>query len=83
MLNAPSVSRVSILSRRPVPQADGHPKCKVIIHKDYTSYPVEVMAQLKDVDGVVWAQGISQTKVDKEYVFLPFVISAEREETAN
>jgi hypothetical protein len=44
---------------------------------------VEVMAQLKDVDGVVWAQGISQTKVDKEYVFLPFVISAEREETAN
>jgi hypothetical protein len=68
MINASSVSQVSILSRRPVPQADGCAKCNVIIHKDFTSYSNELMAQLKDVDGVVWAQGISQTKVEKEYV---------------
>ncbi|EPE35338.1 NAD(P)-binding Rossmann-fold containing protein [Glarea lozoyensis ATCC 20868] len=69
MINASSVSQVSILSRRPVPQADGCAKCNVIIHKDFTNYSNELMAQLKDVDGVVWAQGISQTKVGKEEYF--------------
>ena len=66
MITMPTVSKVSILSRRPVAQAEGHEKVKVIIHKDYTNYPSEVMAQLKDVDGVVWAQGISSTLVGKE-----------------
>ncbi|KAG9238423.1 hypothetical protein BJ875DRAFT_502058 [Amylocarpus encephaloides] len=66
MINASSINQVSILSRRPVPMAEGHVKVKVIIHKDFTTYPSEVLNQLKDVDGVVWAQGISQTKVNKE-----------------
>jgi uncharacterized protein YbjT (DUF2867 family) len=66
MISTPSVSRVSVLSRRPVPQAEGHEKVKVIIHKDFSSYPSEILSQLKDVDGVVWAQGISVTQVTKE-----------------
>lgn len=66
MISAPSINKVSVLSRRPVPMADGHEKVKVIIHKDFANYPSEVLSQLKDVDGVVWAQGISQTKVGKE-----------------
>jgi uncharacterized protein YbjT (DUF2867 family) len=60
-----SVSKVSILSRRPVAQAEGHEKVKVIIHKNYAEYPPQLLEQLKDVDGVVWAQGISATQVSK------------------
>ncbi|TVY12517.1 Mitochondrial protein FMP52, partial [Lachnellula arida] len=66
MLTTPTVSKISILSRRPVPMAEGHAKAHVIIHKDYANYPSELMQQLKDADGCVWAQGISQSKVGKE-----------------
>jgi uncharacterized protein YbjT (DUF2867 family) len=72
MLNAPAVTTISILSRRSVPQAEGHPKARVIIHKDYTSYPPELLEQLKGAEGVVWAQGISITQVTKEFR-LPFL----------
>lgn len=68
MINAPSITTVSILSRRPVPQAEGHQKIKVIIHKDFNTYPSEVLAQLKGAEGCVWAQGISVTQVSKESV---------------
>ncbi|TVY29256.1 hypothetical protein LHYA1_G002929 [Lachnellula hyalina] len=61
MLTTPSVSKISILSRRPVPMAEGHAKAHVIIHKDYTKYPSELMQQLRDADGCVWAQGIKIT----------------------
>lgn len=66
MITTPTVTKVSILSRRPVAQAEGHEKVSVIIHNDYTTYPSEVLAQLKDAEGVVWAQGISSTQVGKE-----------------
>ncbi|CAG8956567.1 hypothetical protein HYFRA_00003956 [Hymenoscyphus fraxineus] len=69
MISAPSVHKVSVLSRRPVPMADGHEKVKVIIHKDFSNYSSDVLSQLKDVDGVVWAQGISQAKVGVEEYF--------------
>ncbi|RDL37724.1 Uncharacterized protein BP5553_05157 [Venustampulla echinocandica] len=66
MLNAPSIHKVTILSRRPVAQATGHEKVNVIIHRDFANYASSVLDQVKDADGVVWAQGISQTKVSKE-----------------
>jgi len=66
MLNTPSISQISILSRRPVPQAEGHSKAKVIIHSDFNTYTNEVLSQLKGAEGVVWAQGISVTQVTKE-----------------
>ena len=62
----PKVTQLSILSRRPVIQAEGHAKANVILHKDYLNYSDEVLEQLKGAQGCVWAQGISQTKVDKE-----------------
>jgi uncharacterized protein YbjT (DUF2867 family) len=71
MLIAPSVTKLTILSRRPVAQADGHTKANVVIQKDFANYDSEVMDGLKDVKGVVWAQGISVNSVDKEYVPLP------------
>jgi uncharacterized protein YbjT (DUF2867 family) len=66
MLTTPSITKISILSRRPVAQAEGHEKAKVIIHKDFTVYDGDLMAQLKDAKGVVWAQGISAVGVSKE-----------------
>lgn len=62
----PAVTRLSILSRRPVPQIDGHPKATTIIHSDFTSYPPHVLSQLKGAHGCIWALGISQTQVTKE-----------------
>jgi len=66
MLNLPSVTQISILSRRPVPQAEGHAKAQVIIHQDFTTYPSEVLEKLKGAEGVVWALGVSQNAVSKE-----------------
>ncbi|KUJ15953.1 uncharacterized protein LY89DRAFT_587662 [Mollisia scopiformis] len=65
MLTTPSVSKISILSRRPVTQAEGHEKAQVIIQKDFSVYEKGVLEELKDAHGVVWALGISSTQVDK------------------
>jgi len=64
--SAGQVSRLSVLSRSPVPMADGKKDIQVIIHKDYSSYPPELLAQLQGADGCIWAQGVSQTQVSKE-----------------
>ncbi|KAF2876137.1 hypothetical protein BDV95DRAFT_483417 [Massariosphaeria phaeospora] len=67
MLAMESVSRISILSRRPVKMAEGHEaKAKVYIHNDYKSYDKALLEELKDAQGVVWAQGVSQNDVTKE-----------------
>lgn len=66
LIITPSITTVSVLSRRPVPQAEGHEKVRVIIHTDFASYSSEILNQLKDADGCVWAQGISVTQVSKE-----------------
>lgn len=69
MLTTNSVTKVSVLSRRPVPMAEGNPKAEVIIHKDYTSYPPELLEKLKGAEGIVWAQGVSSADVSKAYVY--------------
>lgn len=74
MLTTPSVTKISILSRRPVTQAEGHEKAKVIIQKDFSKYEKGVLDELKDAHGVVWALGITSTAVDKVLV-LPSVPS--------
>ena len=68
MLTNQAVTKVSILSRRPVPQAEGHDKVNVILHKDFKDYPGEVLDQLKGAAGCVWALGVSSADVSKEYV---------------
>ncbi|KAM3075156.1 hypothetical protein ACMFMG_007390 [Clarireedia jacksonii] len=66
MLTSPSITKLSILSRRPVPQAENHTKAHVIIHQDFTNYPESVLEQLKDAEGCVWALGISSAGMDRE-----------------
>jgi uncharacterized protein YbjT (DUF2867 family) len=68
MLAQESISRISILSRRPVKMAEGHAKAKVIIHEDFNKYDPALLDELKDAHGCVWAQGTSQNAVSKEYV---------------
>ncbi|KAI2686622.1 hypothetical protein CBS147332_7092 [Penicillium roqueforti] len=68
MLKNAAVSKISILSRSPVRMAEDakDPRVHVITHTDFESYKPELLNQLKDADGCVWALGISQTKVTKE-----------------
>lgn len=71
MLHTQGITKISILSRRPVPQAEASqdPRINVIIHKDFMRYDASVLEQLRDASGCVWALGISQTQVTAdEYV---------------
>jgi uncharacterized protein YbjT (DUF2867 family) len=65
MLSMEGISRISILSRRPVAMVEGHEdKATVIIHKDFKQYDAALLGQLKDAQGVVWALGVSQNDVN-------------------
>ncbi|KAI1134714.1 putative nucleoside-diphosphate-sugar epimerase [Hypoxylon sp. FL0543] len=68
MIKMKDVSKISILSRRPVQMAEDvkDPRVNVIIHKDFEKYDAELLSQLKGATGCVWALGISQTQVGKE-----------------
>ncbi|KAL4882376.1 hypothetical protein BJY04DRAFT_40468 [Aspergillus karnatakaensis] len=65
-LPAGEISALYILSRSPVPMADGKPNVTVIEHKNFNEYPAELLEKLRGADGCIWAQGISQAEVAKE-----------------
>lgn len=67
MLKSTTISKISILSRRPVPVTEGHSKANVIIHKDFNTYDEGLLGQLKGAEGCVFALGISVNAVSKEY----------------
>ena len=70
-LASPLVSKLSILSRRTFTLPDGVnfnlKKANIIEHTNYNNYE-QVVQQLNGAEACIWAQGISQTQVDKEYV---------------
>ncbi|KAK2021819.1 nucleoside-diphosphate-sugar epimerase [Colletotrichum zoysiae] len=68
MIKMKDVTKISVLSRRPVPLAEDakDPRVNVIIHKDFEKYDAELLEKLKGANGAVWALGISQNKVSKE-----------------
>ncbi|KAK8051780.1 hypothetical protein PG993_003165 [Apiospora rasikravindrae] len=71
MLRMRSVTKISILSRRPVQMAEDRPdpRVNVIIHKDFETYDEKVLAQLQGATGCVWALGVAQSQVSrKDYV---------------
>jgi uncharacterized protein YbjT (DUF2867 family) len=74
LLKASDVTRISILSRRPVPMvqavAAADPRVNVILHSDFSKYDDQLLEKLRGAQGCVWALGISQTKVktDEEYI---------------
>ncbi|KAJ6575463.1 hypothetical protein B0H19DRAFT_1128803 [Mycena capillaripes] len=69
-LASPTITQLSILSRRQftLPTGDGldAQKAQIIIHDNFAAYPSDLTDVLKDADGCIWAQGISQTQVSKE-----------------
>ncbi|KAK2761680.1 hypothetical protein FQN54_001508 [Arachnomyces sp. PD_36] len=68
MLKTASITKISILSRKPVPMAENakDPRVNVIIHKQFETYEPELLDKLKDADACVWALGTSVTNVSKE-----------------
>ncbi|OJJ97547.1 hypothetical protein ASPACDRAFT_45640 [Aspergillus aculeatus ATCC 16872] len=68
MLKNKTVSRISILSRRPVPMADDakDPRVRVILHENFEVYGPELLDQLQDAEGCVWALGTSSTNVNAD-----------------
>lgn len=71
MIKAKDITKISILSRKPVQMADDakDPRINVIIHRDFENYDSKVLEQLQGAKACVWALGISQTKVSaEEYV---------------
>jgi uncharacterized protein YbjT (DUF2867 family) len=70
-LASPSITQLSILSRRefalPTDNDLDVQKARVIVHTDYSTYSDSLLSTaLKDAQGCIWAQGISQTEVAKE-----------------
>ena len=68
MIKMKDISKISILSRRPVKMAEDakDPRINVILHKDFERYDSALLRQLEGANGVVWALGISQSAVTKE-----------------
>ncbi|ROW15271.1 hypothetical protein VPNG_03087 [Cytospora leucostoma] len=68
MLKTADVTKISIISRRPVKMAEDakDPRVNVIIHKDFEEYGPDLLSKVDGATGCVWALGISQTEVGKE-----------------
>ena len=74
----PVIDKVSILSRSTsipwlsanpppgTPNTNKHTKFEVIEHKDFTTYPPELLEKLKGADACMWSLGVSQNDVSKE-----------------
>ncbi|KAK7996746.1 hypothetical protein PG989_004786 [Apiospora arundinis] len=68
MIKSKDITKISILSRRPVAMAEAarDPRINVVINTDFEKYDPAVLSKLKGATGCVWALGISQTQVGKE-----------------
>ncbi|KIW72628.1 hypothetical protein PV04_00810 [Phialophora macrospora] len=77
----PVIDKLSILSRSTsipwlsatpppgTPTTNTHTKIEVIEHRDFSTYPPELLERLKGADACIWALGVSQNDVSKdEYV---------------
>ncbi|KAJ9602434.1 hypothetical protein H2200_012976 [Cladophialophora chaetospira] len=77
----PVIDKVSILTRSTsipwlsatppagTPNANKHTQIEVIEHKDFNTYPPELLKKLEGADACIWSLGISQNAVTKdEYV---------------
>lgn len=67
----PSVSYITLLLRREIPSwadlpSNASEKSKTIIVKDFAQYPEEVISQISNYDGCVWALGKSVSGLSEE-----------------
>lgn len=68
MLKVKDISRISILSRRPVKMIEDRKdhRVNVIIHEDFEKFDAALLEELRGASGAVWALGASQNEVSKE-----------------
>ncbi|CAG9942256.1 unnamed protein product [Clonostachys rosea f. rosea IK726] len=68
MMKMTDITRISVLSRRPVKFAEDtkDPRVHVIVNNNFENYDPEIINQLRGATGCVWALGVSQTQVGKE-----------------
>lgn len=67
-IESTSIARISVLSRRPVQQAEGQEgKVTVHIHADFGRYEEELLGKLRGAVGCIWALGISTSQVKARY----------------
>ncbi|KUI55036.1 Benzoylformate decarboxylase [Cytospora mali] len=68
MLKMKDVTKISIISRRPVKMAEDakDPRVTTIIHNNFEKYDSDLLSKVEGAAGCVWALGISQTQVGKE-----------------
>lgn len=68
MIKMKDVTKISVLSRRPIQMAEDvkDPRVNVIIQKDFEKYDADLLSKVSGANGCVWALGISQTQVGKE-----------------
>lgn len=64
MIKCKDITKISVLSRRPVKFNDD--RINVIMHKDFASYDKDLLGKLQGAQACVWALGISQAQVSKE-----------------
>ena len=77
----PSVSYITLLLRREIPSwanlpSNASEKSKTVIVNDFVQYPEDVLSQIADHDGCVWAlgksvQGLSEEEYMKIHVEFP------------
>lgn len=68
MVKMKDITKISIISRRPVKMAEDlkDPRINVVLHKDFEKYDSDLLRQLEGATGCVWALGIAQTQVSSE-----------------
>lgn len=57
LLQEAAVTKITIISRKPVPQAEGHDKVVVIIQPDLGNYSEETLESLRGAHGCIWTVG--------------------------
>ena len=59
----PSITAITVLTRRQLPASHQHPKVRAIIHTDYSSYPQSLLdrPELQDIEAVIWTLGLKIT----------------------
>jgi uncharacterized protein YbjT (DUF2867 family) len=65
LLQEPAVTKVTIISRKPVPQADGHAKVVVIVQEDLGVYSEETLEKLRGAKGCIWTVGPPYSSVSR------------------
>ncbi|MCJ1350274.1 MAG: hypothetical protein MMC33_000255 [Icmadophila ericetorum] len=71
-LSSPSISQITVLTRRPtlpahiVPDPSSHSKLRIIQHTNYSSYPQTLLDELKGYNACVWDLGTASAGYKEE-----------------